>query len=942
MLALASLFFHLGASALPSQPVQQSLRTLTTVEEAHSLSAAEAKREYPIHLRAVLTYYDPHNDGLHPSFFVHDATGGIFVLMPLHWDWPNGTPPAGTLLDIVGVSAAGDFAALIDKAKIQVIGPSHLPLEINPVSLTRLLTGREDSQWVQIEGVVHSVIKSATSVTLFVAMADGMVGAVTVRQKGVDYDGLVDATVRIKGSAGTLFNKDRQMIGARVMFPSMETLQVVEPSPRDVFASESDSINKLSHFTKTGSLPHRVHVRGTVTLQWPGSSICIQDDDQGVCAESSQETHLQIGESADLVGFAVLGGYRPSLEDAVFKPLGGMDPVDATPVSAEEALQGEHDAKLIQIEGQLIGRDLAGKDTTLLLSSGKFIFPVVLQAGSTGSDIPELKNGSKLRVTGVCRVSIDAQVMARGGGSAVTQSFRVLLRSPHDVVILETPSWWSAGHALLAFAFALTITAVVLGWVIVLRKRVEQQTKVIRESEERFRHMAQHDGLTGLPTRVVLHDRLRIALDRAKRFRTRMALLMLDLDNFKQVNDSLGHDGGDQTLCIMASRMAAAIRSTDTVARMGGDEFVILLDDLTDAGQAEMIAAKIVAALSVPLQIGKLEVPVSVSVGVCEISDGMTDADLLLKSVDIAMYHAKAKGRNCFQVFTSEMACSMLKKQQHQVGLAHAIERREFELHYQPLLSCETGELTGFEALLRWRSKELGMVMPSDFIPLAEESGLIVPIGEWVMREASRQIGSLERQLNRDFHLAVNLSPRQLLQKDLHPIIKSVLADSGRPPHRLNLEITENILMTDSQETRDALAQIRDLGIQIAIDDFGIGFSSLSYISRFPVDWIKIDRSLICDCTTAQGSLAVVRAIITMAHSLGIRVVAEGVETSEQFSLVTKEECDAVQGYFFSRPVPFADLPRLIKSFDEVPHRRAKAKMTQHVVEVDAVLGLRK
>jgi diguanylate cyclase (GGDEF)-like protein len=908
----------LVAASQPSGALQNSLRTLTTVREAHSLSAAEAKRGYPIHLHAVVTYYDMYNDGIHASLFVHDATGGIFVLLPAGWTWPTQPPRAGTVVDVLGISAPGDYAALVDESRIRVIGQSHTPVETSPVSLTHLFTGKEDAQWVRIEGVVHSIFQSSRNVTLNIAMADGTISAMTVKEPGADYSGLIDATVCIQGSAGTLFNEDRQMIGVHLLFPGLDAVTLVEPSPRDVFELPILPINSLSRFARTSTLPHRVHVRGRVTLQWPGNSVCIQDDKQGICAQSTQATPLEIGELADVAGFTASGGYKPALIDAVFRPLGKKESIVGVPITAEQALQGKHDAELVQIDGQLIGRDLATKDTTLLLSSGQFIFPVVLQAGSTGSNISGIRDGSTLRVTGICSVSLDVQGMSSGAGPAQTRSFHLLLRSPQDVIVLETPSWWTAGRALLAFGLAAAITAAVLGWVIVLRKRVEKQTKMIRESEKRFRHLAQHDSLTGLPTRMLLHDRLRIALGRAKRYQTGLALLMLDLDNFKKVNDSFGHDGGDQALCIMADRITATIRNTDTVARLGGDEFVVLLNDLTESGQAEMIAAKIVAALSIPVQIGRHEMPVSVSVGVCAISDGATDADVLLKSVDTAMYQAKAHGRNCFRVFTVEMESATLNRRQLQVGLGHALELQEFELHYQPLVSCKTGELTGFEALLRWRSKELGLVMPSDFIPMAEESGLIVPIGEWVMREAFRQIGLLEQQLNRSFLLAVNLSPRQLLQKELPQVIESTLTEAGRPPHRLKLEITESILMSDSLYTRDALIRIRDLGVQLAIDDFGIGFSSLSYISRFPVDWIKIDRSLICNCTTERSNLAVVRAIIAMAHSLNIRVVAEGVETAEQLSLMKEEGCDIIQGYYLSRPVPYIDLFALADSFEQI------------------------
>jgi EAL domain-containing protein (putative c-di-GMP-specific phosphodiesterase class I) len=288
-----------------------------------------------------------------------------------------------------------------------------------------------------------------------------------------------------------------------------------------------------------------------------------------------------------------------------------------------------------------------------------------------------------------------------------------------------------------------------------------------------------------------------------------------------------------------------------------------------------------------------------------------------LKRVDAAMYRAKARGRSCFQVFTSDMVGQSHNELAFQVALRHALERQELDVYYQPLTNCATGELTGFEALLRWNSPEFGLILPGDFISLAEESGLIVPIGEWVLRQSCRQIGMLERKLQRRFDLSVNLSPLQVLQQDLPQVVTRSLAKSGRAPGTLSLEITESNLMRDSRETREVLNRIRATGVQLVLDDFGVGFSTLSYITQFPLDWIKIDRSLVRNCTTDRGSLAVIRAIVEMAHGLGIRVVAEGVESSDQVALLQEEECDVVQGFHISRPVPAHELPDLVAALGE-------------------------
>lgn len=908
---------------LPSQIIRDAaplkpLRTIRTLRGAHSLSAVEACRGFPVHLHAIVTYYDTQVDSRRIALFVHDASGGMYAAVPRGFVWFRQAPLPGTLVDISGVTAPGDFAPIIDQAHIRVIGNSHIPVHAKPVTLSHLRTGTEDGQWVEIEGVVRSVFESAANTTLEVAIVDGTIAATTVKQAGVDYARLVDATVRLHGNAAPIFNSVRQMTGVRLFFPGLQAVTVVEPGPRDIFAIPASPISSLSSFTPTTSWPHRVHIRGTVTLHWPGRTVCIMDDTQELCAQTSHATRLAIGSRGDLAGFSTLGGFKPSFSDAIFQPLPGKETVVATSVTPDQALQGTYDSALVQLHGRLIGRDLASSDTVLILSSGRFVFRVILPANLADSSLSNIPVGSELQIVGICSAQVDPHGMSEGYGATQVSRFWILLRSSQDVVVLQTPSWWTTSKILLMLVFSLVITATVFGWVFVLRRRVGQRTRELEESKERYRHMAYHDALTGLPTRILLHDRLQIAIERAARFKKNLALLMLDLDKFKQINDSFGHDGGDQVLQVTAERLTAIIRKTDSVARMGGDEFIVLLNDLTDPEQAETVAGKIVAALSEPVPIGSFQVPVSVSVGVCTISDGAEDADVLLKRVDAAMYRAKARGRSCFQVFTDDMIGAGNNQMQLQAALRHALEREEFELHYQPVVDCETRELSGFEALLRWRQKEFGLIMPDDFIALAEESGLIVPIGEWVMREACRQIGLLERQLDRRFNLSVNLSPIQFLQKDLPQVVERVLAESGRPAAFLHLEITESNLMRDSQETRAALNHIRALGVQMVLDDFGVGFSTLSYINQFPLDWIKIDRSLVRDCTTDRFSLAVIRAIVEMAHGVSIRVLAEGVESFEQAMLLRAEGCNAIQGYYISHPVPPAELPNLVASLENL------------------------
>jgi diguanylate cyclase (GGDEF)-like protein len=635
------------AESAKEPPTQ--LRTLTTTREAHSLSSKEAARVYPIHLRGVVTYYDPKEGPKRTVLFVHDATGSIFV------ELAQGlfeSLPAGSLIDLRGVSNPGEFAPIVAQPQIKVIGYSSLPADPDRPSLAHLMSGAEDGQWVEVEGVVHSVVEDDRHVSLQLTLADGSITAFMMKEAGAKYSGLVDAKIRIRGNASPLFDiSRRQMIGVRLHCPNLSTVTIVEPPPADPFNLSTIPVYLLLQWDVVPLLAHRVHVQGRVSLQWPGSLVCLRDAPQGICAQTDQGTRLRNGELIDIAGFASAEGGGPVLTDAVFRSAGSglAAPVPAVPVVAEQALTGKYESQLIQIDGQLVSRDLASADTTLLLTSGKSIFTAILPQGLGGPQADAWKNGSVLRITGICRVQLDAQRSRLGIGTAVPRTFRVLMRSPADVVVVQKPSWWTPVHAVMVLTLALTGTLLVLGWVVVLRKR-------IRESEERFRHMAQHDALTGLATRLVLQDRLSVALEAAKRHRNGLALLMLDIDKFKLINDTFGHHAGDEVLRVTAERIVQAVRKTDTVARMGGDEFVVLLTDLTDQRAAENIAAKVVAALAVPVPLADSKLPVSVSVGVCSASAGELDADVLLRNVDAALYRAKAKGRNCFEVFTPEIA----------------------------------------------------------------------------------------------------------------------------------------------------------------------------------------------------------------------------------------------------------------------------------------------
>jgi diguanylate cyclase (GGDEF)-like protein len=410
----------------------------------------------------------------------------------------------------------------------------------------------------------------------------------------------------------------------------------------------------------------------------------------------------------------------------------------------------------------------------------------------------------------------------------------------------------------------------------------------------------------------LLFDRLEMAIHQVQRNGGQLAVLMLDLDHFKRVNDSLGHQIGDRLLLSVAKRLQDSVRQGDTVARLGGDEFVMLLTDVGSRGEVEAIIDKIGRAIGMPIQIESHELLIATSIGGCLYPGDGDDPVTLLKHADTAMYHAKAAGRSNFQWFTQAMLEQTEEKLALGAALRRAIDGGDLAIHYQPEISLKNGRVVGMEALVRWDRGRLGMVAPERFIPIAEESGLILQIGEWVLRSACEDCVLIRRQTGRPLKLAVNVSPRQFQQKDWPLIVRRALDDSGLPADSLELEITEGMLMQNPEDSVDMLRALRKLGVAVVVDDFGTGFSSLSYLTRFPIDKLKIDRSFVSDLTTDAADAAIICAILAMASSLSIRVVAEGVETEQQQRYLQERGCDEAQGFCYSRAVPAGDFGALI------------------------------
>lgn len=428
--------------------------------------------------------------------------------------------------------------------------------------------------------------------------------------------------------------------------------------------------------------------------------------------------------------------------------------------------------------------------------------------------------------------------------------------------------------------------------------------------EERLAHMAHHDALTGLANRAMLRDHLTRLAQKRTRGST-LALLCLDLDHFKQINDEYGHEAGDALLCAAARRLRRAVRQTDLVARLGSDEFVIVQTGGNQPARATAMAERLVETFRQPFPMGDQLVNVGTSVGIAIEPANDVEPDTILTHAEIALSTAKSAGRGTFRFFEPEMDARARARRALEKDLRSALDNNELELFYQPKLDTQAEVLKGFEALIRWRHPERGLVSPAEFIPLAEELGLIIPVGGQVLRQACLQAAKWPD----DITVAVNLSPVQFQDSDIVAIVRDALEQSGLDPVRLELEITETLLLRDTASTLATLRELRELGVHISLDDFGTGYSSIAYLSRFPFDRIKIDQSFVRDLNVGTHALAIVRAIITLGQALGISITAEGVETLDQLAVLRAERCLEVQGYLFSRPVPEADVPALIARF---------------------------
>ncbi|MET0964492.1 MAG: EAL domain-containing protein [Noviherbaspirillum sp.] len=438
--------------------------------------------------------------------------------------------------------------------------------------------------------------------------------------------------------------------------------------------------------------------------------------------------------------------------------------------------------------------------------------------------------------------------------------------------------------------------------------------KIADDAIDRLHHLAYHDALTDLPNRTLLWDRLYQAIELARRQGKQLALLFMDLDGFKHINDSLGHPVGDQLLQLVASRLVSCARHSDTVSRQGGDEFIVLLPTIDDPEDAIAFAKKTLKAFDAAYQLGGQDLHIAVSIGISVYPDDGEDAETLIRNADTAMYHAKESGRNNCKFFEQKMNDRAVERQSIEADLRLALKRQEFLLHYQPKVDLASGRVLGVEALLRWRHPERGLLLPAHFVAIAEECGLIVPIGRWVLGEACAQAHAWREAGLQRITMAVNSSAIEFRAKDFVDNLRAILAATSIEPGSLELELTESVLMQNIESTESVLYAVAGLGVKLAIDDFGTGYSSLSYLSRFPINTLKIDQSFIREISSSRDDSTIVGAIISMGRNLHRRVIAEGVETRMQYEFLLSQHCDEGQGEYFSPPLPAEELAGLLEA----------------------------
>lgn len=933
--------------------VEPDIRVLTKVSAVRRLTEYEASSARPVRLTGVVTF----NDDDWQQLFLQDSTGGIFVKY-------GGHPGVrrGDKITVIGLTNPGDYAPIIVAPKVVHVGQEKLPA---PVVMTAdAWSGILDGTLVEAEGIVHPIKprQNPKHLTFDVYTTFGTVHVVA----GPEFGGiesirkLEDSKVRIMGVGSVIFNSRRQMIGLQIVISRPSDIKVLEPGLADPFEGSAVPISNLLRFSPTTRFGHRIKVSGVVTMV--GDHFFYVQDGTGGARIETDTNGINISDIVEVAGYPAPNGYSPLLMDSVVRITGHDEPTTIRDVTPETLGDGRFDSQLVSIEGTLTGVVNSPDSVTFILHSDERSVDAILYVLNSDEHVSIPREGSVLRLTGICSVPVNNNSIyllltkARVGA-------KLIVRSPQDIQVLKAVSWWSVHRPMLIAIGLLLAVATSLLWISVLGRRIQRQRhelqkateknaaindfiRVIQdvtrnkrftsrvpvqgadeiallstefnqmlgelhirdlqktEAESKLQHQALTDDLTGLPNRRLLSDRLSQVLEMAKRDNRIVALLYLDLDGFKLVNDSLGHTVGDSLLAEVARRLGSRIRKSDTLARLGGDEFTVVLTKLNSPEEAALVANSLLEVLSRPFLIENHEITISASIGISIFPLNGMDAGELLQQADSAMYSAKRDGKNRIMYFTSELGLSVRERLNLENQLRTALVKGEITVHYQPEFDIATRRLVRFEALARWQHPTLGNITPDRFIPIAEESGLIIPLGTFVLEQACREAVTWQSLGEGSIQVAVNVSTVQFRRETFVDEVEAALKTSGLDPKLLQLELTESIMLDGTERASNTMKKLAAMGVSIAVDDFGTGYSCFSYLPRLPFNTLKIDRAFVSELGKRTEMTAMIRSLVTLAHNLNMQVVVEGVETAQQLATIEALGGNEVQGYLLGRPTP--------------------------------------
>ncbi len=945
---------------------------IQTVAAVRELPEERASLALPVRIAGVITY----NDAKWNQLYLQDSTGGIYI----KYSGARTELHAGEKVTVVGLTNAGDFAPVIVAPKFLDVHASSLPSPV-PVTANEAAGGMLDAQFVELQGVIHPIRIGEEAPHLFTYELYSSFGQIHVYTSSVPayirrLRQLEDARVSIRGVFGTVFNSRRQLVGYQLLVNSPDAIQVIEPSVQNPFELTPTPIGELLQYSDHVKSGHRLMVKGWVTMA-ARDSFYVQDDSGGVEVEGDHAS-LQLGDLVEAVGYpSLLGRYSPVITDAEFQSQHRKGATVAKTATVESILQGQYDSQLVSIEGKLLAAIDGPSGKSLLLQSGLHTFVAELQTNDLGATTWPPKEGSVLRLTGICSTQVDPDklyVLLRQH----PVSFKILLRSPSDVAVIKAAPFWNLENAslvLVTFALAILLALVRVN---MLRKRVRVQKLALqraaetakaiedlsnamlkvsasqefnttvsvrgseevaqlvvgfngmlselqrseqanREAEAKLQQQALTDELTRLPNRRHLSDQLSHSLAAAKCDNSMLGLLYIDLDGFKLVNDSLGHAVGDVLLVQVAERLGSRLRKSDTLARIGGDEFTAILKGLKKKDEALTVAENLLQALTLPFQIEAQEITIGASIGISTFPDLANDEIDLLQQADNAMYAAKRSGKNQVAFFTHDLGNSVKERMTLENQLRRALEDERITVDYQPEFDLTSGRLVRFEALARWTHPTLGSIPPSKFIPVAEESGQIVSLGAYIMERACTEAVGWQSLCDHPIQVAVNVSSVQFARDSFVDEVFETLKRTGLNPNLLEIELTESAMLVGVSRAANSIQLLRSIGISFAIDDFGTGYSCLSYLPELGFDALKIDRSFVKELIRRPETRAMVRSLVTLAHDLGMRVIAEGIETPEQLKLIKDMGGNEAQGYLLGRPT--SDPVALLRGPSQNPTR---------------------